>query len=67
MGHSKIKVDDLGRVHTGEVLRLTRWAPSTLWRKIKTGAFPAPTWGNKRGEARYWRLADIEKWARISD
>ncbi|MGK2286544.1 helix-turn-helix transcriptional regulator [Pedomonas sp. V897] len=51
----------------GEVLRLTGWSRTTLWRKTKTGQFPRPAWGRKRGEAWYWRISDIRQWAQLDE
>lgn len=62
-----IRTDGLGRVRLGEVLRLTGWSRTTLWRKTKTGQFPRPAWGRKRGEAWYWRISDIIQWAQLDE
>jgi len=64
---NEIRKDGLGRVRLGEVLRLTGWCRTTLWRNTKTGQFPRPAWGKKRGESWYWRASDIEQWAQARE
>lgn len=62
---AELKMDELGRVGSCEVIYLTGWSRWTLWRNIKAGRFPRPlsSHGSGRGVTRRWRASDIVDWA----
>lgn len=47
------------RLNIAGVRKLYPASRVTIWRKIKTGSFPAPHY---IGAHRYWFKADVERW-----
>ncbi len=52
---------ELRFLNVADVLNITSFSESTLWRKVKAGTFPKPVTLSKRRVG--WREADVMKWA----
>lgn len=59
--HTRVKIPHIpldmpGHYTTGNVMAVTGWSHSTLYNRIKAGAFPPP---NKSGALNYWDTATV--------
>ena len=60
-GHTRIRIpaiplDMPGRYTTGNILAVTGWSHSTLYKRIKEGKFPPP---EKDGALNFWRTSVV--------
>ena len=50
-------------LRTPEVVRATGLSKTTIWRRVRTGDFPAPLkLGSLTARSIGWRQGEIEKW-----
>ena len=50
-------------IRMNDVVVMVNLSRSTIWRRVKTGDFPAPLrLGGPGSRAKGWRVDDIEKW-----
>lgn len=47
-----------------DVSAVTTLSPSTIWRRVADGTFPAPRKRRGRGSRALWHPDDLERWAR---
>ena len=55
-----IELPSTGYVRLTQVIALVPFSKSTLWRQVKTGAFPKPVKLSARITA--WRVEDVRQW-----
>ena len=55
-----IELPSTGYVRLPQVIALVPFSKSTLWRQVKTGAFPKPVKLSARITA--WRVEDVRRW-----
>lgn len=49
-----------GFIRQSKLVELVQFSPSTLWRRVKDGKFPAPVKLSERVTA--WRVEDVHAW-----
>lgn len=49
-----------GFIRVKQLIRVVPWSRTTVWRKVKTGAFPRPVKLSSYVTA--WRVEDVREW-----
>ena len=57
---SNASLPDMGYIRQSELIKLIPISGATLWRKVKSGEFPAPIKLSERVTA--WRVENVRAW-----